>query len=222
MDSSLKKSLPKVIPNKTNNKLVIKNLNFGYAENEKIFKNYHLDIELKEFTCINSPSGHGKSTLLKILSGLLIADSGNIEFHLEPNSSNNSQIVLIPQNALIFSDTLWNNIKLYRNIHDNDIVSVINNMQLKEVVEKMPDGYDTDLGAFNGSISGGEKQRIAIARAIVTDPAILLIDEMTSEIDEETEGRIFSALRKLRKNKITIFVTHRKSSFSNADKVITL
>ena len=222
MDLSIENNLPKIIHNKVSNKLIIHDLNFNYTENDKIFKDYNLEFELKNFTCISSPSGRGKSTLLKILSGLLTPSSGNIEFQTTSNTHKNSEIILIPQNALIFSDTFWNNIKLNRNINDEDIISVVNNMQLDDVVNRMPHGYDTNLGAFNGSISGGEKQRIAIARAIVTDPEILLIDEMTSEIDEETENKIFSELRKLRKDKITIFVTHRKSSFSNADKIITL
>jgi ABC-type bacteriocin/lantibiotic exporter with double-glycine peptidase domain len=203
------------------NKLIVNKLNFSYDKKNEIYNGFSLDVELKSFTGFVAPSGYGKSTLFKIISGLVAPDSGEIILQYDSELQIND-VIIVSQGSSVFADTFLNNIILNRDISHNKINEIIEIVCLNNLIMNLPQGINTELGSLEGKISGGEKQRIAIARAIIAEPKILLIDEMTSEIDEMTESKMFSALKEYRKGKITLFISHRKSTLEHADAIIDL
>jgi len=216
----LKPSL-QITPNAKGNKLIIKNLHYAYDSKNKIYSNFSLSADLKNLTGFIAPSGYGKSTLFKMISGLLKPDSGEITLQ-HKESVKREDIIIVSQGSSVFSDTFINNLIMDREIHHGKIKEVIDIVCLDNLVGNLPQGLDTELGSLEGKISGGEKQRIAIARALIAEPKVLLIDEMTSEIDEMTEAKMFKALKNFRKNKITLFISHRKSTLEHAENIINL
>lgn len=209
--------------NRRRNAIEIEDMSFAYdsAGDKKVFDRLSLEIPLTGFTCLSAPSGFGKSTLFKLLAGILTAESGQIRICTERKLKAND-IVLVPQNAALFSSNLKDNLLLGRDIAFDKVTDGVHQLELDNFVRRLPRGYYTEIGSLDGRISGGEKQRIALVRAIVLDPYILLIDEMTSDIDATTEAKIFQALKKSRKDKITLFITHRESTMLFADNVVTL
>ncbi|NOQ24618.1 MAG: ATP-binding cassette domain-containing protein [Bacteroidales bacterium] len=205
----------------TSNKLIVKNLNYSYDKKNTIFNNFSLTTDLKNFTGFVAPSGYGKSTLFKILAGLLVPDSGEIILQLK-EKLDMKDVIVVSQGSSVFSDTFLNNLFLDRDIASDKLKEVIDIVCLNKMISNLPKGLNTELGSLEGKISGGEKQRIAIARAIIAEPKILLIDEMTSEIDELTEAKMFKALKEFRKDKITLFISHRESTLKHAEKIIEL
>lgn len=201
--------------------ICLENLSFAYNNSQKVFTNISAILPITNFTCFSAPSGYGKSTIFKLIAGLLVPEKGEIKINVY-NKIEKDDIILVPQNALLFNASYVDNILLDRNISRNKVLEISECLELNDLISKLSNGIDTELGSLNGKISGGEKQRIALARAIVTDPYILLIDEMTSDIDVETERKIFLTLQKTRKDKITLFITHRETSLNFADSVIYL
>jgi ABC-type bacteriocin/lantibiotic exporter with double-glycine peptidase domain len=203
------------------NMIEIKDLSFAYdaSGKKRVFDHLSLEIPLSGFTCLSAPSGFGKSTLFKLIAGILMAESGQIRICTERKIKNND-IILVPQNASLFSCDVLENILMGRDIAFDKVAESVHQLELDDFIKKLPDGYHTELGSLDGRVSGGEKQRVALVRAIVLDPYILLIDEMTSDIDVKTESKIFQSLKKGRKNKITIFITHRESTMDFADNII--
>ncbi|RPH32207.1 MAG: ABC transporter ATP-binding protein [Bacteroidales bacterium] len=202
------------------NKLIVNNLKFSY-ESKEIFNNLSFSANLNTLTGFIAPSGYGKSTLFKIISGLLTPDSGEIILENTEKIDKND-IIIVSQGSSVFSDTFIKNLILDRDISPDRINEIIEIVSLDKLLASLPQGLNTELGSLEGKISGGEKQRIAIARAIIADPKILLIDEMTSEIDEFTEAKMFKSLKEFRKNKITLFISHRKSTLEHAENIIDL
>lgn len=203
------------------NKLIVKNLCYAYDKTNRIFDNFSLTTDLKNFTGFVAPSGYGKSTLFKIISGLLNQDSGETTLQYT-GKLDTKDVIVVSQGSSVFSDTFLNNLLLERDIASDKINEIIEIVCLNKLISNLPKGLDTELGSLEGKISGGEKQRIAIARAIIAEPKILLIDEMTSEIDELTESKMFKALKEFRKDKITLFISHRESTLKHAEKIIEL
>ncbi|MHA2370134.1 MAG: ABC transporter ATP-binding protein [Candidatus Hodarchaeales archaeon] len=185
-------------------------------------------VEPGQTVAIVGPTGCGKSTLTKLLLRLYDCSEGSItidgvdicDFHLEELRQN---IGRIEQDIYLFPRSIKENIAFGRpDASDLEIEQVAKLAQVDNFVNGFPDGYDTEIGERGTRLSGGQRQRIAIARAFLTNPKILILDDSTSAIDSETEARIVSAIEALLKGRTTIVITHRLHTIRNSDKVIVL
>ena len=168
----------------------IKKLSFGYGESD-VLKNVNLTIKKGEKVAIVGASGSGKSTIMKLIGRFYLNYRGRISINNEDlktlsDATLYSSVGYIPQEPFIFADTVRNNICLGRNCSDEEVWSAIEKVGLTELVSSLPDGINTELAEGGGNISGGQKKRIAVARALIRDCDTLLIDEMTSSLDIET------------------------------------
>jgi ATP-binding cassette, subfamily C, bacteriocin exporter len=210
---------------KSDSNIRINNLRFSY-DSRKIFDNLNLDIKGGKTTAILGSSGCGKSTIFKLMVGLLQSQDGIIR--IEDNNINEinvkslrEQVCLIPQNAYMFSGNLAYNIKLGNNGRDIDN-SLFEVTGINKFINELSDRLDHDIGSRGLKISGGQRQRIALARALLREPKILLMDEVTSEIDLETEKEIIEKLIELRKGKTTVIVAHGIAAVRKADDIIVM
>jgi len=173
-------------------------------------------------------TGSGKSTILELITRLYDVDSGSYLVDDKPVKQLHikdlrSSIGYVPQDAFLFSDSIKNNIKFgFKSATDEQIVKAAENAAVHENIIGFTNGYETVLGERGITLSGGQKQRVSIARALIKDPEILLLDDCLSAVDTETEEAILQNLGQLSKNKTTIIVSHRVSSAKNADKIIVL
>ncbi len=208
--------------------LEIKNLNFSYDGNKNILKDLNLNINSGEKVGIVGSSGSGKTTLLKILSGLYDIEYG--KFYLNNQELKNSQIgslrksiSVVEQEPFLFDDSIYNNIKFGKpSATEDEILDVVKKVNLDEFVDKLPLGYNTLVGNKGNNLSVGQKQRIAIARALLKNPKILILDEATSSIDNLSEKYITETINSLPKNMIVIIVAHRLSTIKNCDKIFVM
>jgi len=199
---------------------------FNYDSNEKnVLKNINLSIEGGKMTALVGHSGSGKSTILNLIPRFYQPQSGDIRidnqsiFDVTINSLR-SNISLVSQETTLFDDTIKNNIKYANaNATDNEIKEVARLSNSDEFIEKLPNKYETLIGENGVRLSGGEKQRISIARAMIKQSSIILLDEATSSLDSETETKIQEALNTLIQNKTTVVIAHRLSTILNASKI---
>jgi ABC-type bacteriocin/lantibiotic exporter with double-glycine peptidase domain len=202
------------------------NIDFYYQRrNKQIFNKLNFSLPLGKFVAIVGKSGAGKSTLLKLLVRFFEPDAGDIKINGEDINSYNidsfrKSICIVPQNVTLFSGTLRYNILLNREIDKERLEQILYICQLQELIDSLKDGLNCELGPKGMHLSGGQRQKIALARALCTSPQILLMDEFTSEIDVETESLIIQELRKLRKGKTTIVVAHRLASIKDVDEIL--
>jgi ATP-binding cassette subfamily B protein len=209
----------------TEGKITFNNVSFNY-ENNKVFSKFNLEIKSGETVGIVGKSGSGKTTLVKLLYRMYDLDNGYISIdkqnirHVKQNSIRNS-MSLVPQETLLFDDTIYNNVK-FANAYSNyqDVINALKKAELWEFIKKLPDKEKTIVGERGIKLSGGEKQRIAIARSILANKKIIILDEATSSLDSETESKIRDTLDKLTKGKTTIIIAHRLSTVMNADKIV--
>ena len=202
------------------------NVSFKYEANEKnVLNNINLNFEGGKMTALVGHSGSGKSTILNLIPRFYQPESGDI---LIDNQSIfdtkilslREQISLVSQETTLFDDTVKNNIK-YANEHatDEEIEKVAILSNSDDFIQKLPNKYETLIGENGVRLSGGEKQRISIARAMIKKSSIILLDEATSSLDSETENKIQEALQKLTKDKTTIVIAHRLSTILNANNI---
>ncbi|MDA9722976.1 ABC transporter ATP-binding protein/permease [Candidatus Pelagibacter sp.] len=210
-----------------NGTINFKDVNFNYSSNleNKVLKNINLKINGGKMTALVGQSGSGKSTLLSLIpriydpkSGVLEIDSQNIKnvnlFSLR------KEISIVDQNVTLFDDTIFNNIKYAKpNSSDEEIYRAAERSMCLDFIEKFENKYNTMIGENGVKLSGGEKQRLSIARAFLKDSKIILLDEATSSLDSETEEKIQIALDKLTLNKTTVVIAHRLSTILNSDKI---
>lgn len=205
------------------------NLNFKYpTSKEDILKNIDLSIKSGSSLGILGKTGSGKTTLVKQLLDLYVTDKNNII--LDGNDANEinfkdfkDKIGYVPQMHMVFSDTIKNNIKFSDpNASDEDINEAIRIADFDKDIEEFPQGLETVTGERGISLSGGQKQRLAIARALIKNPEILILDDAMSAVDANTERNILDNLKKSRKNKTTIIISHRISQVQNCDNIIVL
>ena len=202
----------------------------NYSKLDKlVLKNASLTIKKNEFVGIIGETGTGKSTLVDLLIGLLSPSKGTITVDGK-NINNNleswkEKLGYVQQNTYLLDESIKNNVAFGYKENQFDIAKIENSIekaQLIKFVNNLKNGLDSNVGEHGVKISGGEKQRIAIARALYNDPDILILDEATSSLDLDTEAKILETLVKFKKNKTMIFITHRTSSLGYCDKVFKI
>jgi ATP-binding cassette subfamily B protein len=204
------------------------NVSFTYPNTEiPVLQNISFEIEAGQTVAIVGTTGSGKTTLTKLLSRLYDVSKGKIlidgidvkEYALQ---SLRSQIARIEQDIFLFSSSIFDNISFGRVSSLEEVINVAKKAQVHAFVDQMPKKYDSKIGERGVQLSGGEKQRIAIARAFLTDPAILILDDSTSAIDSNTEDSIQRAMNEIRQNRTTFLITHRLSQIRWADLILVL
>ena len=204
-----------------------KNVEFAYGK-RKILKNFNLKIKENEKIALVGHSGSGKTTLIKLLnrfydvnSGEILIDGKNIKEVRQ--ESLRAETGIVPQECILFDDTIYNNIKFVMpNASREQIMDAMRFAQLEKIIEYLPDKEKTIVGERGVKLSGGEKQRVSIARAILANKKILILDEATSALDSETEHQIQKSLKKLLEGRTSIIIAHRLSTIMNADRIIVM
>jgi len=205
------------------------NVSFAYPRREApAVTNAYLTITAGQTTAIVGPSGSGKSTIADLLMGLLFPGGGRITIDGEPLeadylSSWRRQVAYVPQDAFLFHDTVRANLEWARpGASENELWSALRAAAADHVVEQLPHGLDTVVGERGVLLSGGERQRLALARALLTRPAVLLLDEATSALDSENELRIQQAIDALHHRLTIVVITHRLSTIRHADLIYVI
>ena len=204
------------------------NVNYSYDENKIILKNINIEIEGGKMNAFVGLSGAGKSTLLNLIPRIYDKSSGDITIDdqsiYEVNlASLRNQISIVDQNTTLFDDTIFNNIIYAKPDATQEEVFEASRLSMSEdFIKKLDKGFNTLVGENGIRLSGGEKQRISIARAFLRKSKIILLDEPTSSLDSETEDKIQLALKKLTENKTTIVIAHRLSTIQNSNKIFVI
>ena len=179
-------------------------------------------------TSLVGHSGSGKSTILNLIPRFFDANSGDIiidgqSIYKSTLKSLRSEISMVSQETTLFDDTIKNNIKYAKpNATDEDVFKVAKLSFCEDFIKNLPDKFDTIIGENGVRLSGGEKQRLSIARAMMKESSIILLDEATSSLDSETESKIQEALKILTKNKTTIVIAHRLSTILNSNNIYVI
>lgn len=210
-----------------NNNIVFKDVSFSY-DDRPILKDVSAEIKENTMTAIVGPSGSGKTTFCNLIARFWDVNSGEIliggknirEYKIE-NLMNSISMVF--QDVYLFEDTIENNIKFGKqNASHEEVVQAAKKARCHEFIEALPEGYNTLIGEGGASLSGGEKQRISIARAMLKDAGIIIFDEATANIDPENEDKLKEAIESLTKNKTVIMIAHRLKTIRNADQILVL
>ena len=215
--------------NFTNANIEFKNVKFNYKNEEnEVLKSISLNFMGGKTTSLVGSSGAGKSTILNLIPRFYDRTSGDItidnqSIYKSKISSLRKRISLVSQDTTLFDDSIRNNIA-YANLNakDGEIIRAAEMSFASEFIEKLPKKYDTVIGESGVRLSGGEKQRLSIARAMLKESSIILLDEATSSLDSETEDKIQKAITTLTQNKTTIVIAHRLSTVLNSDKIYVI
>lgn len=210
-----------------NHDIVFKNVSFSY-DDRPILKNVSAEIKENTMTAIVGPSGSGKTTFCNLIarfwdvnSGEILIGGKNIKDYKIENLMNSISMVF--QDVYLFEDTIENNIKFGKqNASHEEVVQAAKKARCHEFIEALPEGYNTLIGEGGASLSGGEKQRISIARAMLKDADIIIFDEATANIDPENEDKLKEAIESLTKNKTVIMIAHRLKTIRNTDQILVL
>ncbi|XP_061179768.1 ATP-binding cassette sub-family B member 6-like [Saccostrea echinata] len=212
----------------TNGKIEFRNVNFHYEESKKILKDVSFVVPAGQTFALVGHSGSGKSTIIRLLfrfydviSGKILIDGQDIS--LVKQESLRQQIGVVPQDTVLFNADIRYNIR-YGNVDANDkqVEEAADNADIHERILSFPDGYNTVVGERGLKLSGGEKQRVAIARTILKNPQIVLLDEATSALDTKTERNIQTSLERVCENRTTIIVAHRLSTIIHAHQILVM
>lgn len=210
--------------------VAFKNVVFAYPSRSDIpvLKGINFSINAGEKLAIVGPSGAGKSTLASLILKFYDPQKGEILFDNKPSNSFDltdirKQIAIVPQDVLLFGGSIRQNIAYGRlNATEQEIEEAAQRANAHNFINEFPEGYDTLVGERGVKLSGGQRQRIAIARALLKDPAILILDEATSSLDSESERLVQEALEELMKNRTSVIIAHRLSTIRQADKIILI
>ncbi|MXV75620.1 ABC transporter ATP-binding protein [Candidatus Poribacteria bacterium] len=217
----------KAMPNITG-EVRFHNMTFGYDSHKPVLRDINLHVQPGEMIGLVGHSGAGKSTLINLICRFYTPDSGQLEIDGEDIKQINlkdlrQQIGVVLQDPYLFSGTIAENIAYaHPDASMEDIIAAAKAANAHEFIVKFPDGYDTEVGERGGSLSGGERQRVSIARAILHNPRILILDEATSSVDVETEKKIQQAIDRLVQNRTTFAIAHRLSTLRNADRLFVI
>jgi ABC-type transport system involved in Fe-S cluster assembly fused permease/ATPase subunit len=204
------------------------NVSFHYDPERAILKGVSFEVPAGKTVAIVGPTGAGKSTISRLLYRFYDVTGGSItidgqDLRQVTQESLRSAIGMVPQDTVLFNDTIGYNIQYGRpGASDEDVRAAAAMAQVGPFIETLPKGYDTPVGERGLKLSGGEKQRVAIARTILKAPSILILDEATSALDTKTERDIQSALDVVSKNRTTVVIAHRLSTVVNADEILVL
>tara|TARA_B100001540_G_C15708136_1_gene597185 strand:- start:168 stop:1178 length:1011 start_codon:yes stop_codon:yes gene_type:complete len=208
--------------------IIFKKINFNYSKEDRILKSINLEFPGEKMTALVGQSGAGKSTILNLIPRFYNAQEGDIL--IDQQSIYDSSIhtlrkgiSLVSQDTTLFDDTIKNNIT-YANLEasEDEIKEAAKHSFAEEFIEKLPNKYETVIGENGVRLSGGEKQRLSIARAILKKSPIILLDEATSSLDADTENKIQKAISFLTKGRTTIVIAHRLSTILNSDKIYVI
>lgn len=216
------------VPERLDGKIEFKNVNFSFDRSKKVLSNIDLTIEPGDVVGIVGTTGSGKSTLINLImryyddyDGEILIDGKDLR-QIDMQYYRN-QIGYVQQEPLMFKDTIFNNIAFGTpNAHVEQVLRAADIANAHGFICRLPDGYDTLLGERGTGLSGGEKQRISIARAIMKNPSILILDEATAAVDSETEKLIQEAIDRLIKGRTTLMIAHRLSTLKNANKIVVV
>ena len=219
---------PRALEHTIEGRIEFQNVTFGYEKHEPVLEDINLVIEPGEMVGLVGHSGAGKSTMINLVCRFYDVDEGRIlidgiDIRDIAQHSLRSQIGVVLQETFLFSGTIYENIAYAKDdATPEEVIRAAKIANAHDFIMRFPDGYDTRVGERGQRLSGGERQRIAIARAILHDPKILILDEATASVDTETEYQIQEALARLVKNRTTIAIAHRLSTLRNADRLVVL
>ena len=208
--------------------VTFRNVNFSYDSRRKILDDVSLMVPSGKNIALVGPSGSGKSTISRLLFRFYDTDDGQIlidgqDIREVTQASVRAAIGMVPQDTVLFNDTIYYNIAYGRpGASPGEVEEAAKLARIHSFIMSLPDGYQTSVGERGLKLSGGEKQRVAIARTILKQPTILLFDEATSALDSQTEQEILASLREVSKNHTTLTIAHRLSTVIDADEIIVL
>ena len=203
------------------------NVDFAY-EKKKILNHVSFTIPEKKMTAIVGPSGSGKTTLCRLIPRFWDVDAGTVSIggvDVKDYTMNSlmKNISMVFQNVYLFADTIENNIKFGKvDATYEEVVEAAKRACCHNFIMALPQGYQTRIGEGGASLSGGEKQRISIARALIKDAQIVIFDEVTANVDPENEDRLQKAIEELTRDKTVIMIAHRLKTVRNAEKILVL
>lgn len=204
------------------------NVSFSYDKNEKVLNDISFTAKQGEVTALIGPSGGGKSTVSKLAARFWDVDGGSIRLggkdisQVDPEKLLSAYSIVF-QNVILFDNTIMENIRIGRKgATDEEVMQAAREAQCDEFISRLPDGYQTVIGENGSALSGGERQRISIARALLKDAPVVLLDEATASLDAENETYIQEAISRLIKNKTVIIIAHRMRTVSGADKIVVI
>ena len=208
--------------------VVFEDVSFSYGDGEQVLRDVSFTAREGEVTALVGPSGSGKSTVAKLAARFWDADAGSVRVGGVNVADVDPETLLadyaeVFQDGVLFDDTVMGNIRLGRaGATDEEVLAAARAAMCDEFVSRMPQGYDTVIGENGGRLSGGERQRISIARAILKDAPVVLLDEATASLDVENETQVQRALSRLLAGKTVLVIAHRMRTVANADKIVVL
>lgn len=217
-----------LLPADIKGNISFRNICFSYVQSEPVLKNFNLEISSGQKIAIVGKTGSGKTTIINLLARFYETDSGKIlldgtDIREITKASLRKNIAIVLQDTVLFSDTVGANIRYGRpEASEAETEAAAKAAKAHDFITRMPEGYDTVLDESGGNISQGQKQLLTIARAILADPKILILDEATSSVDTRTEMDIQSAMINLMQGRTTLIIAHRLSTIRDADKIIVL
>jgi ABC-type bacteriocin/lantibiotic exporter with double-glycine peptidase domain len=208
--------------------IVFKNVSFCYEDREETLQDVTFSIKPEETVAFVGPSGSGKTTIIRLVLGFykasegeILIDGQNIDKYVLADLR--ERIGIVSQNIFLFNDTIRNNIRYSKSdASEEEIMGAARIAQAHDFIMSFPDGYDTSIGEKGMTLSGGQIQRLAIARAILKEPDILIFDEATSHVDNQTEQSITGDIKEIFKGKTRIIITHRMSTIEFADQIFVI
>ena len=208
--------------------LTMENVNFSYVPEKKLIQNFNLNVQSGQKIAIVGPTGCGKTTIINLLLRFYDINSGKIKISGKDTkditrSSLRSQFGMVLQDTWLFTGTVAENISYGKpNASREEIIEAAKAVHAHSFIKRLPDGYDTVINEEGSGLSQGQKQLISIARIMLKDPPMLILDEATSSIDIRTEQRIQRAFEKIMKGKTSFIIAHRLSTIKNADVILVM
>jgi len=215
-------------PQRFQGRITFENVSFGYHGRAAAVRSIDLEIAPGEVVALAGPSGAGKTTIANLVPRLYDPDEGRVLIdgvdvrEMDPQALR-SHMSLVPQETLLFADSIRENIAYARpGATEEEVIQAAKIASAHDFIMQLPHGYSTTVGERGAQLSGGQRQRIAIARAVLRDPAILILDEATSSLDRESERAVHEALQELLRGRTAVIIAHRLSTIRNAHRVVVL